>query len=491
MFYVNNEYNGSISVGGAASVLPSGRDTVLPTPFFDVQQKAREIRARYDAAVTSPENERHWRMADPFSPDAALNPVVRKKIRERARYEIANNTYAKGLILTFAGDIVGTGPRIQLFGAPSTRWENRIEAAFIEWADETGLAEKLTTLAQAKTGDGEAFGIMVFNPKLESPVKFEIVPVECDRICASFEMISRPNNIDGVIIDSLGNPVAYECMESHPGDTNTATLTQWDRIDARWVVHWFRKDRPEQHRGVSEIAPALPLFAQLRRYTLATIAAAETASDYAAILYTDNPATQTAVKAVPFEMVDIAKRTMTVLPDGWKMGQFSPEQPVTTYAEFKREVLGEIARCLQVPINVISGDSSRHNYASGRLDHQTYHRAIRVCQSQCAKVILNKVFREWIKEYTLALGLPAGKFDGLKPGWMFDGFEHVDPQKEANAQALRLASMTTSYAAEYAKQGKDWEVEFEQIAKERQRLKELGLDIAEVPVNQQEREDER
>ena len=39
-----------------------------------------------------------------------------------------------------------------------------------------------------------------------------------------------------------------------------------------------------------EITLALPLFAQLRRYTLAVLGAAETAADFAGILYTDSPA---------------------------------------------------------------------------------------------------------------------------------------------------------------------------------------------------------
>ena len=38
-------------------------------------------------------------------------------------------------------------------------------------------------------------------------------------------------------------------------------------------------DRPGQARGIPDITPALPLFAQLRRFTLAVLAAAETAAD--------------------------------------------------------------------------------------------------------------------------------------------------------------------------------------------------------------------
>jgi capsid protein len=61
--------------------------------------------------------------------------------------------------------------------------------------------------------------------------------------------------------------------------------------------------------------------------------------------------------------------------------------------------------------------------------------------------------------------------------WFWDGHEHVDPLKEANAQAQRLASNTTTLASEYAKQGKDWETELRQRAKEVALMKELGLPI--------------
>jgi capsid protein len=53
--------------------------------------------------------------------------------------------------------------------------------------------------------------------------------------------------------------------------------------------------------------------------------------------------------------------------------------------------------------------------------------------------------------------------------------EHVDPYKEANAQKLRLASNTTTLAYEYARQGRDWEEELHQIAREKTLMRELGL----------------
>ena len=64
--------------------------------------------------------------------------------------------------------------------------------------------------------------------------------------------------------------------------------------------------------------------------------------------------------------------------------------------------------------------------------------------------------------------------------WFWNGREHVDPAKEANAQATRLKNNTTTLAQEYAKQGRDWETEL------RQRAKEQALQLCQPPVTEEE-----
>jgi capsid protein len=56
----------------------------------------------------------------------------------------------------------------------------------------------------------------------------------------------------------------------------------------------------------------------------------------------------------------------------------------------------------------------------------------------------------------------------------------VDPAKEANAQATRLASHTTTLADEYAKRGQDWETQLRQRAKEIALMSALGLTAEQV-----------
>jgi lambda family phage portal protein len=360
-----------------------------------------------------------------------------------------------------------------------------IEQEFLRWADVVALAEKLRTMRMARAADGEAFALLVANPTLDSLVKLDLRLLEADQVATPDLAVRQVvgNAVDGIVLDAFGNPVEYHVLRSHPGDERARLALDYDRIAAAAMIHYFRTDRPGQNRGIPEITPALPLFAQLRRYTLAVLAAAETAADFAAVLFTDAPANGEADPVEPMDLVELERRMATVLPGGWKLGQIQAEQPATTYGEFKKEILNEIARCLNMPFNVAAGNSSGYNYASGRLDHQTYYKSIRVDQSQLASVVLDRVLKSWLDEAILIsdflpLWMRAVAFRDLSHQWFWDGQEHVDPAKEATAQATRLASHTTTLAYEYARQGRDWESELRQRGKELALMRQLGLTVA-------------
>ncbi|MCC7408755.1 MAG: phage portal protein [Phycisphaeraceae bacterium] len=441
----------------------------------------RIVKARFDAAVTNEENRRHWANADGLSANAALSPQVRRILRNRARYEVANNSYARGIVLTLANDTVGTGPSLQMLtDTPETN--RRVEEAFGAWAEAVNLAEKLRNLRMARADSGEAFALLTSNPAIDHPVQLDLRLVEADQIATPAWGTGRGSDdtTDGIAFDRFGNPVEYHMLRRHPGDATYARgMDDFVCVPAGAMVHYFRVDRPGQVRGIPDITPALPLFAQLRRYTLAVIAAAETAADFAAVLYTDAPANGEAESVEPMDIVELERRMATVLPGGWKLGQITAEQPATTYGEFKKEILNEIARCLNMPFNIAAGNSSGYNYASGRLDHQTYYKSIRVDQSHLEAMVLDRVLAAWFGEAVLIDDLLPQSLrlrDSRYPHqWMWDGQEHVDPAKEANAQATRLTSYTTTLAHEYAKQGKDWETELRQRARELKLMKELGL----------------
>lgn len=420
---------------------------------------ARRLAARYDAAQTTDENTRHWANADALSADAALSPVVRRTLRIRSRYECANNTYAKGVAKTLADDLIGTAPHLQM-ATENPDWNQAIEDSWNEWCDESFFARKLRTMRQTKYRDGEAFATFINNPPLDHPVKLDLRLYEAEQIASPLFDTTNPDSLaDGILFDDFKNVAAYCVLKYHPGDSRyTGSPLDFETIPARLMIHWFDQDRPAQHRGCVECAAGLPLLGQMRRYTLATIAAAETAADVAAFMETQQ-SPEDPEDWEPLDAVDFEKRMLMTLPRGWKMSQLKAEQPVNTYPGFKREVINEYGRERGVPYNVAAGDSSSYNYASGRLDHQKYNRSQKVERHDGELLVVNKTFKAWWAEARLADPRIPAELRGLrKPpphSWNWDGDDEVDPQKTANGEQTKLRSGTTSRRRAYARQGLD------------------------------------
>ena len=448
------------------------------------QRSAPVMRARYDSAQTTDNNRRYWSNADFLSANAANSTGIRKTLRNRARYECANNSYARGIVLTIANDTIGTGPRLQLLSSDDDT-NTKIENEFSKWATAAKLSEKLRTMRMSKVESGEAFALFVNNPRLNHPVKFDLKLLEADQVGDWLFIPTPAQYVEGVVLDDNGNAIKYKILRQHPGDVNVRFQPGSDEVDADKVLHYFRVDRPGQGRGIPEITPALPLFAMLRDYTLATLDAAKAAAYFAGVLQTSSPADGQAAQGTPFDTIELERGMLTTMPDGWTLGQVDAKQPTQTYKEFKCEILNEIARCLNVPFNIAAGNSSSYNYASGRMDHQVYFKAIRVEQSEIC-VLLDRIFVAWLEEAALVEGLlpQTARAKSFKPvfQWFFDGAQHVDPAKEATAQETKLRNHTTTLAHEYAKEGKDWRTEIKQRAVEFELMKSLGLPIVEEKV---------
>ena len=453
--------------------------------FFRAKQKPRATavpvaRARYEAAQAG-DDYKHWQVADAFSADAQLSPSVRRTMRNRARYERNNNSYLAGISATLASDLIGTGPRLQLDVQDEAA--RIVERAFYDWGTAIDLPAKLRTMREALVVDGEAFALMTTNARL-SGVQLDLRLIEAEMVATPTELMRQTitpegNTVDGIEFDEAGNVIAYQVLSFHPGSNYRVNNLQFSRVPAAAMIHWFRRQRPGQNRGVPEVAPALKLFGQLRRYTEAVIAAAETAADFAAFIHSNSPAAEVD-EVDAFAELEIRKRSLVTLPEGWDISQLKAEQPTSTYKDFKREVIGEIARCLQLPFNVAALDSSSYNYASGRMDHQVYGMNQRVDRDHLERVCLDRVLSAWVNEASLAGVIPEGlpPFSEWNWAWVWDGREHVDPAKEAAATELRLATHTTTLAAEYARQGRRWDVELRQRAAELQLMAELGLPLA-------------
>lgn len=447
------------------------------------------IAARYDAAQTTDQTRNHWAAADALGPDASLSPTVRGVTRRRARYETANNGYVKRSLRVKRNDLVGTGPRLQLtlpetwtdpdFGTAMTTPEGAaraVERAYRKWMRAAGIARELRVMVESGNRDGECFGLFVTNPAIDDGVKLGLRLLEADQ-CATPDLNhADPLATDGVRYDGYGNPVEYHFLRSHPGELGFPRgWNEYDRVAAKYVVHWFDADRPGQRRGITQLAPTLNLSGQTRRMTAAVLAAAETAANHAAVLTTDQPPPgddgldPDAERPEDFDRVPLPQNGAVTLPAGWSLTQFDAKQPTTTYPQFKNELLTESGAALNLPRNVSTCSSADYNYSSARLDALPSRQDARITRDDLRAVALDPLFRAWLQNARLIPGyLPAGlpPVEEWEWAWQWDGFESIDPVKDATADQIRLANGTTTLSRVLAADGIDIDEHLEQRAKE-------------------------
>lgn len=447
----------------------------------------------YDSAKTGADNRNHWGAADDLSANAAADPDTRRVLRRRSRHERDNDPHIDGLVKQLADDLVGTGPRLQLnLGADQHEAARLVEKSFSAWCRAVDLAADLRVMHEARPTDGESFALLTSNPLLPSPVKLDLRVIETDQI--ETPLAETPaNGVSGIEYDRDGNPSFYHLLKQHPGDNSWWNwVGEYDKIPARFMCHWYRPRRAGQARGLSELTSSLPVVAQARRYSLAVLSAAEFAASISGVLETDAPAPEdgsTGIQAEPVSSwaeVEFTRNTLLTLPGGVKANPFNASQPTTEYGDYIDRQHGTAGRPLRAPLNLVTGNSSSFNFASGRLDHLPYQRMVWIERDNLRKRVLDRVFLAWVMEAQL-VGLipdPLPALNEWEWDWHWDAFEQLDPLAETQATQLKLSLNLTTLAESCAAQGLDWREVLKQRAAELAFMKELGLtpDPAVAPV---------
>ena len=433
-------------------------------------QRKRAIEASYDAARDSDEFRNYWANADRYDADSANCRAVRETLVPRSRYEVGNNGYADGIAQTYATDVVGGGPKLRMQTA-STGFNQLVEFEWGLWAKRCLVRRKLWCMAHAKHQDGETFGVARTNPRVQHAVKLDLVLYETEQCQSPYMDLMQPGRIDGIAFDEFGNPVFYDLLRQHPGSNGYSVVSRdAERIPARFMLHWFRLRRPNQHRGIPESASTLNVGAAARRWREATLAAAETAADFTLFLKTQFEPDSDDLDAVdPMSSLEIKKRMMTALPNSVEPFQLEAKHPNSTYESFHKQLVNEQARPKSMPFNKAACDSSSYNYASGRLDHQTYYGALDVDRADADDLVLDPLLDVWFDEAIRAFGWLGGNPAAVGPAarahsWAWPKHRVADVEAEANSNDKRLRNGSLSLSTLYADNGEDFEDEIQKMA---------------------------
>ena len=421
------------------------------------------VRAKYDAAGQSNEFSLYWANADALDADSANSRTIRHRIMSRARYEVDNNGFVDGMALAHADYLVGLGPKLRM-QTNNTSFNELVEAQWQSWAKAVQLRRKLWVMAHAKTQDGESFAVVRNNPAVGHPVQIDMVLFEAEQCQSPNIPFGMTGYVDGIRFDAFGNPVYYDVLPYHPGGQWSAVTSTPEQIPAKYVMHWFQMRRPGQHRGISELKSTLNCGASSRRWREAILAAAESAAEINLVLKTQlNPSIDLDYEGfAAFSTQPINRRMMTALPEGYDFGQVDSKHPNAQYAEFHRAQIMEQGRSLGMPVNVATGDSSKHNFASGKLDHLPWHQRMTVERSDGDDTVLSPLFNLFFQELALVYGFA----NRITPAhvWDWPVLPIADEKARANANATKLANGETTPSKVWSENGDDFSEGIVQMA---------------------------
>lgn len=418
-----------------------------------------KVAARMDLTRTTAENSRHWKDADALSARAAYPRGERKLARERSRLEAANNSWYAGMLRTAANHIIGTGPRLQVL-TDNPEVNARIESAWRIWSQRVRLAEKLRVAVETYWRDGECFGMRATSGQTKIGLDFRLY--EGDQVSQPTPQRIDSSIEDGKRVDNLGNAVEYWIYDHHPGDVNIGFVNylKGDWYPASQVWHLYRSDRPGQLRGIPRCSPAIDWLAHMRRFSKATLSAAELFALQPFFMKTTGSGVTSA--QMPEDMMTVAyeRGVMNFLPEGWEGWSPDPKYPNTTEEMFQRIGLMYFARCANMPYPLACGTAMISNFSSVKMDIKNiWEPEVKNEQDTITSVVLVPTFEWFLEDCVLMPNILDGAppIDQIEFRFDWPPLPQADEIDVANAAVIRMKAGLTTPRQEAMSRGEDYD----------------------------------
>lgn len=374
---------------------------------------------------------------------------------------------------------------------------------------------------------GEMLGVVEY---LRDPRPFStaIQMIDLDRLSTQPESQMDRNVRAGIRYDRYGAPIAYQIRTEHPNDlTWSMTLPKWKEVPIRkpWgrlqVIHIHEQVRPDQSRGVSELAAALREMkftrrfrdTQLQRAIMQSLFAATITSELdtqtlfqslgGSQLNADNAQALVANYASGFlsavneytsgaKQIHLDGARIPHLFPGTKLEMVSPSQGTALGVEFEQSLLRYIASACGVSYEQLSRDYTQTNYSSARAAMTETWKYMQSRKKLVADRFASIMYRLWLEEQinkgeiTTFPKAKAGllysndalslRFDAIsRAEWIGASRGQIDELKETQAAVLRINNGLSTAEDELARLGRDWRKVYRQLKREQSRREQLKL----------------
>ncbi|ODN41652.1 phage portal protein [Piscirickettsia litoralis] len=420
-------------------------------------------------------------------------------LRSRARNIERNNSWGRSTVTTYVTNIVGTGikPNWQL---KDKTLKEEIQVLWKDWSKKADTAgtlnfyglQALACRTQGLSGECLArFRYRRFSDPLAVPFQIELLEPDYLDMAIDKNFDNGHRLRQGIEFNKLGQKVAYYLTTEHPGDDWLFGNPATKRIKARDLLQIFEPLRPGQIRGVSMLAPIILRLVDLDKYEDAELIRKTIASMITGFV---TSAAQPAANASDFmnqlmqvgsdqEKLDIAFDAGTIFKlnpgDDFRLAE--ADDSGDNLVTWTKNQLRGVAQGAGITYEQLTGDLEGVNYSSIRAGLLEARRRFEMLQH----LILSHQFNQPVAEKWLDIAVLSGRLK-IKDywenrhiyhriEWQPDGWDWVDPLKDAMAKVIEVRAGFKSRAAVVSESGADVEQLDQQNAEDQKRQRDLDL----------------
>jgi len=440
-----------------------------------------------------------WSVGNPGAVAALL--FNQNELRAKSRDLVRRNAWANSALESYVANAIGTGIKPQSMLTNAAQRET-LQSLWRNWtvdADAAGLTDfyGLQAMAcRAMLEGGEALVRLRYRQSIDGlSVALQLQVLEPEHLPVHLNATADNGNLirAGIEFDRLGRRVAYHLYRSHPEDGMLAPMSGAGnqgtvRVEAREIVHLYRALRPGQIRGEPWLARALMKLHDLDQYDDAELVRKKTAAMFAGFVTRLTPEDSLLGEGLPdangVSLTGLEPGTMQILEPGEDIKFSQPADVGGSYSEFLRMQFRAVAAAMGVTYEQLTGDLTQVNYSSIRAGLLEFRRRVEALQhGVIVHQLCRPIWNAWMDQAVLegSLVLPGYATDAKKRRdyqackWIPQGWQWVDPLKEADAMkaAIRCGLMSRSEAI--SANGYDAEDVDREIAADNARADGLGL----------------
>lgn len=407
-----------------------------------------------------------------------------KELTWHQRKRLLSNTYQLARLYPFTESassklvryVVGSGvwPRPK---TSSERWNRKAAEKFKAHFDDPRLCDvrNRQTLPDILKHLVSHVWLFAGDGALHMLPGLRINPLESDRIGPPAGKEPPKDEVMGVRLTPWGEFTDFRIGERASNGVTKHALVPADQVifAARTLNHRF-----DQVRGVPVLAQAFARLIVAGEITTAELAAMNAAAKiawYQPIDVDINLGTNAdgSTKYPDFKVQD---GSVVFGPEGGKPQMFSTNRPNDQFQPFLRSVWQEVAACIGVSYELLTGDYQQTNFSTIRGIRMEDAGGFSEIQQWLKRTVLDRLFY-WSTSYWIKKGEldPAPKdFEGdasnYLVSWSFPRIEHIDPYKEHQGNRLGLENGGTFHDIH----GDDFEEKMRLKSQEIKRIREIA-----------------